>query len=62
MMLVTAGYWGVGFPIAWALGFPLKQGATGIWWGLAIALAAAAAVLGARLWRLSGRRIAETAA
>jgi multidrug resistance protein, MATE family len=59
MMLVTVGYWGVGFPIAWMLAFPLKMGAVGLWWGLALALAAAALVLGLRLWRMSARRIAE---
>ncbi|MDX2141735.1 MAG: MATE family efflux transporter [Rhodospirillaceae bacterium] len=62
MYLVTFGYWGVGFPIAWGLAFPGNMGAVGLWWGLAIALAAAAVVLGARLWRMSGRRIAESAA
>jgi multidrug resistance protein, MATE family len=60
MYLVAVGYWGVGFPIAWALAFPLNMGAVGMWWGLAIALAAAAVVLGARLWNFSGRKIAES--
>jgi MATE family multidrug resistance protein len=59
MWLAAFGYWGVGFPIAWILAFPLKQGATGLWWGLALSLAAAALVLGVRLHRMSGRRIAE---
>jgi len=62
MMLVTAGYWGLGFPIAWVLAFPMDMGAVGLWWGLALSLAVAAVVLGARLWRMSGRRIAEAAA
>jgi multidrug resistance protein, MATE family len=61
MYLVAFGYWGVGFPIGWALAFPLNMGAVGMWWGLAIALAAAAVVLGARLWNFSGRKIAEAA-
>jgi len=59
MWLAAFGYWGVGFPIAWILAFPLKLGAVGLWWGLAIALAAAAVVLGVRLHRMSARKIAE---
>ena len=59
MMLVTVGYWGVGFPMAWILAFPMDMGAVGLWWGLALSLAAAAVVLGARLWRMSGQRISE---
>ena len=53
--LAGFSYWGVGFPVAWALGFPAGWGAVGIWWGLAIGLAAAAVVLNARFWSLSAR-------
>jgi MATE family multidrug resistance protein len=54
-LLAGVSYWGVGFPVAWTLGFPMAWGATGIWWGLALGLAAAAVVLNTRFWRLSAR-------
>lgn len=60
MVLAGLGYWAVGFPAAWLLGFTFKLGAEGIWWGLAISLMAAALVLNMRFWRLIDRRIGET--
>ncbi len=48
LALAGFGYWGVGFPVAWILGFPAGLGAAGIWWGLAAGLAVTALVLG---WR-----------
>ncbi|MSO96666.1 MAG: MATE family efflux transporter [Rhodospirillaceae bacterium] len=59
MVMASVGYWAIGFPVAWALGFPLNLGAAGIWWGLALGLAMAAVFLGARLWRVSTKAIAE---
>lgn len=53
MVLAALSYWGVGFPVAWVLGFAMDIGPLGIWWGLAIGLMAATAALGARFWRLS---------
>lgn len=53
-LLAGLSYWAVGFPVAWTLGFPAGLGPTGIWWGLAVGLAAAAVVLNVRFWRLSG--------
>jgi MATE family multidrug resistance protein len=38
-------YWVLGMPLGLYLGFHRKLGAVGLWWGLLIALAAAAAVL-----------------
>ena len=61
MMLATLCYWGIGFPTAWTLGFPLAYGPTGIWWGLALGLAMAAVLLGTRFHFLS-RRAAEITA
>ncbi len=60
LLLAGFSYWGVGFPVAWILGFPLGLGASGIWWGLAVGLAVAALALGWRFERLS-RRILRTA-
>jgi len=55
------GYWFVGLPAGWYLAFRAGWGARGIWAGLAIALAAVAVLLPARIaWvaRAGGRRIA----
>ncbi len=51
-LLAGLSYWAVGFPIAWTLGFSMGWGPTGVWWGLALGLAAAAVVLNVRFWRL----------
>ncbi|MCY1272408.1 Multidrug resistance protein MdtK [compost metagenome] len=40
-----ACYWGIGAPAAWALAFVCGWGASGVWWGLALGLACAAAGL-----------------
>ena len=53
MVLAALSYWGVGFPVAWVMGFALDLGPTGIWWGLAIGLMVATLLLGTRFWRLS---------
>lgn len=58
-LLAGLSYWAVGFPVAWVLGFPMGWGPTGIWWGLAVGLAAAAVVLNVRFWRLSAATIAR---
>lgn len=57
LALAGFGYWGVGFPVAWALGFPAGLGAAGIWWGLAAGLAVTAVVLGGRFEWLSRKLI-----
>ncbi len=38
-------YWGMGLPLAWALGFPLGLGARGVWMGLVLSLAVVAGLL-----------------
>ena len=48
MLLALLGYWAVGLPIAYALGFWLDWRGTGIWLGLAAGLAFVAVVLVAR--------------
>jgi multidrug resistance protein, MATE family len=52
-----ACHWCVGLPIALGLGFALKQGAVGLWWGMLAGLGAAAVTLPARFWAISRRRI-----
>ncbi|HZT86588.1 MAG TPA: MATE family efflux transporter [Stellaceae bacterium] len=51
MVLAALGYWGIGFTGAWALAFPLGLGPVGLWWGLALGLAAVAAMLTVQLRR-----------
>ncbi len=57
MVMAAFSYWGIGFPVAWALAFAMNAGPASVWWGLAIGLMAATAFLGVRFWRLSHRRI-----
>lgn len=45
MIVAFVGYWLVGLPVAWGLGFGLGWGGQGVWLGLAAGLAFVAAVL-----------------
>jgi len=56
MVITGLAYWGVGFPAAAFLGLASPLGAVGVWWGLLLALFAAAAMLAARLYLLTRRR------
>jgi len=49
MLLATCGYWSVGFAGGWLFAFRLGYGPVGLWWGLALGLAAVALLL---TWRL----------
>jgi multidrug resistance protein, MATE family len=55
MLMALLGYWMIGLPAAYLLGFHTRLGPTGVWVGLCIALAAAAILLAMRvravLWR-----------
>jgi multidrug resistance protein, MATE family len=53
MWLAGFGYWLVGFPVAYALGFHTPLAGTGIWIGLAFALATVALVMVLRFERLT---------
>ncbi|HEX3126639.1 MAG TPA: MATE family efflux transporter [Thermoanaerobaculia bacterium] len=44
-VLAFLGFWAVGLPSGWFLGFRMHFGAPGIWWGLTLGLAAVAALL-----------------
>ncbi len=49
------GFWCIGLPISWLLGFKLGYGPKGLWWGLVAGLGAVAVFLLARLaWRFRG--------
>lgn len=49
MLINLLGYWGVGLPAGFLLAFRAGQGATGLWWGLVIGLAAVAVLLLVRI-------------
>ncbi len=51
MVIGIVAYWGIGLTSGYLLGIRLGYGGVGLWAGLAIALAAAAAIL---TWRFSG--------
>jgi MATE family multidrug resistance protein len=54
-----AGHYGVGLPVALLLGFGLRWGAVGLWWGLSAGLTATAVALVARFLVLSRKPIAR---
>jgi MATE family multidrug resistance protein len=65
MLLATFGYWGIGFTGCWLFAFPLGYGAVGLWWGLALGLAAVAVMLTLRFHQLAppmGQRLEIVAA
>jgi MATE family multidrug resistance protein len=49
MLIAALGYWAIGFIGGWMLAFPLRQGAIGLWWGLAMGLASVSILLVLRL-------------
>jgi MATE family multidrug resistance protein len=51
LLLATVAYWGCGFTAAALLGLGLGHGGIGVWSGLALGLAVAAVLLGARFVR-----------
>jgi len=49
------GFWCIGLPTSWLLGFELGYGPEGLWWGLVVGLGAVAVFLLIRLaWRFHG--------
>lgn len=56
MLANLMGFWLLGIPLSLFLGFGLGQGAAGLWWGLAVGLAAVATLL---LGRVSARMARE---
>jgi MATE family multidrug resistance protein len=45
LVIALIGYWAIGFPVAYILGFPLGLQGVGVWFGLAAGLAATAIIL-----------------
>ncbi|NJO77838.1 MAG: MATE family efflux transporter [Cyanobacteria bacterium RM1_2_2] len=58
MLIGIIAYWGIGLTSGYLLGIQLGWGGIGLWWGLAIGLAAASMVL---TWRFSTTPIHPTA-
>jgi multidrug resistance protein, MATE family len=52
MWLAAVSYWLIGIPCSYVLAFPMGFGGVGLWLGLVVGLAAAAASLMWRFWRL----------
>jgi len=50
MILTFISYWAIGFPVAAWLGLATPLAAVGVWYGLLAGLAAAAFLLGGRIW------------
>ena len=55
MLIAIFSYWGIGMPTAYTLAFVAGWGGIGIWWGLAIGLAASAALMTGRFIRRERR-------
>ncbi|MEM9597341.1 MAG: MATE family efflux transporter, partial [Acidobacteriota bacterium] len=54
-IIALIGFWGLGLPLAYALGIFLGWGPVGLWWGLTLGLASVAVLLVLRLrWVLRG--------
>ncbi len=51
MVVNLVGFWLVGLPIGYALGFPLGLGPPGLWWGLCVGLCSVALALTWMVWR-----------
>jgi MATE family multidrug resistance protein len=49
MWITMVGYWGVGFPVAYLLGFRTSMAHTGIWMGLTVSLAVVALLMAVRV-------------
>jgi MATE family multidrug resistance protein len=52
MLTTILGYWGIGLPLGYLLGFHFGLGPRGVWWGLSAALFCVAVALG---WRFHHR-------
>ena len=62
MLLAILCYWGIGFPLAYVLGFVFDLGGAGVWTGLAGGLAFAAVSMNLRFLMLRPKPPEQTAA
>ena len=55
MLVNILGFWLIGLPVSAALGFWLRRGPAGLWWGLTVGLILVSLILLARVrWKLAG--------
>lgn len=60
-VMAILGFWGIGFPFSWYLGFRAGWGPAGLWWGFTAGLAAVMLLYGLRIWlRFRGHIARET--
>jgi multidrug resistance protein, MATE family len=57
LVLAAVSYWIVGIPCSYLLAFPMGYGAVGLWLGLVVGLACAAASLMWRFWALAPKTV-----
>jgi MATE family multidrug resistance protein len=57
MILILVGFWLIGLPICFLLGFTLGVGPSGIWWGLATGIGVVGILLAWRIVRRFGREL-----
>jgi MATE family multidrug resistance protein len=62
MLLAALGYWVVGMPVGYLLGFHTSLGPVGIWVGLSTGLAAVGVLLALRVRRLVWRGVGAATA
>lgn len=53
MIICVISYWVIGLSAGLLIGFTLKGGAVGLWWGLVVGLGLAAILLSIRFWQIS---------
>lgn len=59
MIIGLVGFWLLGLPISLYLGFSLRWGPTGLWWGLVVGLASVSLLLLARVRTRFGRELSR---
>jgi MATE family multidrug resistance protein len=60
-VMAILGFWGIGFPFSWYLGFRAGWGPAGLWWGFTAGLAAVTLLYGLRIFlRFRGHIARET--
>ncbi len=57
MLVNLVGFWGIGLPVCAGLGFWLRGGPQGIWWGLAIGIGVVGTLLAFRIKMRFGRAL-----
>ncbi|MEA2564063.1 MAG: multidrug resistance protein family [Acidobacteriota bacterium] len=60
-VMAILGFWGIGFPFSWYLGFRARWGPVGLWWGFTAGLGAVMLLHGLRIFlRFRGHIARET--